>query len=80
MRRRPPLGYCHPHVGLRGKTGPHPEVPFSRAHGFVPLEVTLQRRLDERLASVRILGGRCDGGRTGLHHITAKTGADCPPW
>ena len=40
----------HPYVTLHYAT-PNPSGgPFWRGHGFVPVEVTLQRRLDERLA------------------------------
>jgi len=44
----------HPYVTLHYAT-PNPSGgPFWRAHGFVPIEVTLQRRLDERLAWARV--------------------------
>ena len=44
----------HPYVTLHYAT-PNPSGgPFWRAHGFVPVEVTLQRRLDERLAWARV--------------------------
>ena len=43
----------HPYVTLHYAT-PNPSGgPFWRGHGFVPVEVTLQRRLDERLAWAR---------------------------
>ncbi|MBM4410578.1 MAG: GNAT family N-acetyltransferase [Chloroflexi bacterium] len=43
----------HPNVTLHYAT-PNPSGgPFWRGHGFVPVEVTLQRRLDERLAWAR---------------------------
>ncbi len=44
----------HPYVTLHYAT-PNPSGgPFWRGHGFVPVEVTLQRRLDERLAWARV--------------------------
>lgn len=43
----------HPYVTLHYAT-PNPSGgPFWRGHGFVPVEVTLQRRLDERLSWAR---------------------------
>ncbi|TAJ21688.1 MAG: GNAT family N-acetyltransferase [Dehalococcoidia bacterium] len=43
----------HPYVTLHYATPNASGGPFWRAHGFVPVEVTLQRRLDERLAWAR---------------------------